>query len=69
MENQNITCPECGSTEIMRGDIRSTGGCTFIPEGQNGLKLKSAFISANACKKCGAVFGLRLMDKPNKLTD
>ncbi len=66
MENK---CPCCGSEEIMTGSLESAYGVAFIPDGQKGLVKKSSTVSALACRKCGAVFGFRLTDKPIKLTD
>jgi transcription elongation factor Elf1 len=66
MENK---CPFCGNESIINGKLESTGGLVFIPEGENGLIKKSSYISALACRKCGAVFGFKLTDKPVKLTD
>lgn len=51
------------------GLLESAYGVGFIPEGQKGLVKKSSMITALACKKCGAVFGFELTDKPVKLTD
>ncbi len=62
-------CPKCGSEKIMQGELSSFGGFVFIPENEKGLVKKSSFITAGACKECGAVFDISLTDKPNKLTD
>ena len=62
-------CPSCGSEKIMQGELSSYGGFVFIPESEKGLKKKSSFITAGACKDCGAEFDITLTDKPNKLTD
>lgn len=62
-------CPNCGCEEIIKGDFGSFGGLVFIPEGQGGVIKKSSYVNALACKKCGTVFGLKLADKPNKLTE
>lgn len=62
-------CPECGSEEIIEGKLSAMSGVVFIPETEKGAIKKSSLISAFACKKCGAVFGLKLTDKPVKLTD
>lgn len=66
MENK---CPYCGNEDIISGTLETAYGVGFIPEGQKGLVKKSSMISALACKKCGAVFGFKLTDKPVKLTD
>lgn len=66
MENR---CPFCGNESLINGKLESTGGLVFIPDDQNGLVKKSSYISALACKKCGAMFGMKLTDKPCKLTD
>lgn len=62
-------CPRCGSEELMKGKLESAYGVAFIPEGQKGIVKKSSYVTALACKKCGAVFGLELADDPIKLTD
>ena len=62
-------CPRCGSEKIMQGELSSLGGFVFIPESEQGVTKKSSFITAGACKDCGAVFDITLTDKPNKLTD
>ncbi len=62
-------CPECGSEEIIKGKLAASNGCVFIAETETGFVKKSSLVSALACKKCGAVFGLKLSDKPVKLTD
>lgn len=62
-------CPECGSSEVMTGDLSSTGGFVFIPNSERGkFMMKSSYMTANACRSCGMVFNLRLLDKPHKLT-
>ncbi len=66
MENK---CPDCGCDEIIKGELMSYGGLTFVPQDQKGLVKKSSNIYALACKKCGTVFGLKLSDKPSKLTE
>lgn len=67
--NDDIKCPQCGASDIMGGSLSSTGGMVFVPEGETGIVKKSAYITACACRKCGAVFGFKLSDKPNKLTE
>ncbi|MBR1383431.1 MAG: hypothetical protein IJ555_06420 [Ruminococcus sp.] len=62
-------CPECGSEDIIEGKLNGAYGVVFIPENESGLIKKSSYIKADACRKCGAVFGLKLTDKPNKLTE
>ncbi|MBQ9948100.1 MAG: hypothetical protein IJO91_06915 [Oscillospiraceae bacterium] len=65
-----LKCPVCGSTEIITGHLQSSGGLVFVPFGETGFwKKKSSSIDANACKKCGEVFGFKLTDSPSKLTD
>ena len=65
-----LKCPVCGSTEIITGYLQSSGGVVFIPRAENEIFFKkSSFIDANACKKCGEVFGFKLTDSPSKLTD
>lgn len=66
MENK---CPNCGCEKVINGDLVSTGGLVFVPENQNWLIKKSSYITAIACKKCGTIFGLKLSDKPSKLTE
>lgn len=66
---ENNKCPNCGSEEIIQGDLISYGGVTFIPQEQTGLIKKSSYICASACKKCGTVFNFKLTDKPTKLTE
>ncbi|MBQ5561977.1 MAG: transcription initiation factor TFIIIB [Clostridia bacterium] len=66
MENK---CPFCGNEKIINGKLESTGGLVFLPNDQKGLVKKSSYISALACEKCGAVFGMKLTDKPCKLTN
>ena len=62
-------CPKCGSEKIMKGELSGFGGFVFIPESEKGAVKKSSYITAGACKDCGAVFDISLADKPNKLTD
>ena len=62
-------CPECGNEDIIEGNLSAMSGVVFIPETEKGAIKKSSLINAFACKKCGAVFGLKLSDKPVKLTD
>ncbi len=62
-------CPRCGSEKIMQGELSGLGGLVFVPENQNGIQKKSSYISAGACKDCGAVFDITLTDKPSKLTN
>jgi RNA polymerase subunit RPABC4/transcription elongation factor Spt4 len=70
MAEAEKVCPTCGSTDIMEGDLSSTGGFVFIPESERGkFLMKSSYMTASACRSCGAVFGLRLTDTPNKLTN
>lgn len=66
MENK---CPYCGSEALLNGELVSTGGLVFIPDHRSGFVKKSSYITARACRKCGAVFGMKLTDKPCKLTD
>ena len=69
MEEQALICPVCGSSNVFDGKLSSTGGFVFIPEEEKGKFLqRSSFMTASACRDCGAVFGLRLTDHPNKLT-
>lgn len=69
MEQEKRVCPVCGSEDIFDGKLSSTGGFVFIPEEEKGRFLqRSSFMTASACKECGAVFDLRLTDSPNKLT-
>ena len=53
-------CPECGNTEVMEGTLNAMGGMAFVP---------CSYLQALACRKCGAVFGFTLTDKPYHLTD
>ena len=53
----------------MQGELSGLGGLVFVPENQNGIQKKSSYISAGACKDCGAVFDITLTDKPSKLTN
>ena len=70
MAETEKTCPTCGSPNIIEGDLSSTGGFVFIPETENGkFLMRSSYMKASACRSCGAVFDLRLTDKPNKLTE
>ncbi len=63
-------CPICGSMEVISGELSSTGGFVFIPDSEKGkLVMKSSFVKAQACKKCGEIFSLKLADKPNKITN
>ncbi|MCR5684505.1 MAG: PF20097 family protein [Lachnospiraceae bacterium] len=62
-------CPECNSDELIEGLLSASMGLTFIPDDEKGFIKKSSLVSALACRKCGAVFGLRLKNKPDKLTD
>ena len=61
-------CPKCGGEDIMNGSLTASYGFTFIPDSQSGLFKKCSFVICSACKGCGAVFDLALMDQPNKLT-
>ena len=67
--NYGKRCPDCGSSDIMKGALCSTGGVVFAPEKQSGLFKKCAYVNALACKRCGTVFALKLADNPDKLTD
>ena len=62
-------CPECGSTEVMEGTLNAMGGMAFVPCGQDRVILHGSYLQALACRKCGAVFGFTLTDKPYHLTD
>ena len=62
-------CPCCVSGEIINGTLEAAYRVVFVPENQKGSVRKSSLISALACKKCGAVFGMKPTDKPLKLTD
>ena len=61
-------CPECGSAEVMEGTLNAMGGFAFVPCGQTTAILKGSYMKALACRKCGAVFGLTLTDRPHQLT-
>ena len=62
-------CPECGCTELIEGTLGAMDGVAFIPSNQDRLFLHGSHIRALACRKCGAVFGLTLTNRPHHLTD
>ncbi len=63
------SCPNCGSVEVISGELSSTGGFVFIPDSEKGkLVMKSSLVTARVCKQCGEVFRLKLADKPSKIT-
>ena len=68
-EEKQGVCPVCGSSDVIEGNLSSTGGFVFIPDAEQGkFLMRSSFMTASACRECGSVFGLRLTDQPNKLT-
>ena len=62
-------CPNCGLDALICGELVSTGGIVFVPYEQQGTEKQCSYISALACRKCGTVFGFKLLDKPAKITD
>ena len=62
-------CPECGCTELIEGTLGAMDGVAFIPSNQDRLFLHGSHIRALACRKCGAVFGFTLTNRPHRLTD
>lgn len=63
-------CPVCGSEKVITGQLSASMGVVFIPDDQkNRLIMKSSRINACACGSCGEVFGFKLADNPDKLTD
>lgn len=44
-------------------------GVAFVPVNQDRRILHGSYIRALACRKCGAVFGFTLTNRPHHLTD
>lgn len=57
-----VLCPECGSSVVMTGDITAMDGAWFVPRGQTTAILKGSRIFGYACRECGTVFGLKLVN-------
>ena len=68
MEDE-VKCPNCGSSNIMIGKLKSPYAMTFIPDVEKGFFKKSSELAAYACQKCGTVFNFKLTNYPDKLTD
>ena len=62
-------CPECGSNEIVEGDLMAMEGVGFVPVVQDTVVPRGCGIRALACRKCGAVFGLRLNDRKHLIAE
>ena len=62
-------CPERGCTKLIEGTLGAMDGVAFIPCNQDRLFLHGSHIRALACRKCGAVFGFTLTNRPHHLTD
>ena len=54
---------------MMEGKLGAMDGVGFIARKQAGLFLHGSHIRALACRKCGAVFGFTLTNRPHHLTD
>ena len=62
-------CPECGSNEIVEGDLMAMDGVGFVPAVQDTVVPRGCGIRAVACRKCGVVFGLRLNDRKHLIVE
>ena len=62
-------CPECGSDKIIEGDLMATAGVAFVPAIQETVVPRGCGVRALACRKCGAVFGLRRKDKKHLIVE
>ena len=62
-------CPECGSDEIIEGDLMAMDGVAFVPAVQDTVVPRGCRVRALACRKCGAVFGLRLKDTKHLIVE
>lgn len=62
-------CPECSSEEIVEGDLMAMSGVAFVPAVQDTVIPRGCGVRALACRKCGAVFGLRLNDRKHLIVE
>lgn len=57
-----MTCPECNSTNILEGKIRSYYGVVFTEKGtENKLRPHAYNVACKACKDCGKIFDFRIV--------
>ena len=62
-------CPECGSNVIVEGDLMATSGVAFVSTVQDKVIPSRGGVRALACRKCGAVFGLKLNDRKHLIAE
>lgn len=66
---RNAVCPECGGRDIVEGDLQAREGLAFVPTVQDRVIPRGCGVRALACRKCGAVFGLHLLDRKNLVVE
>ena len=55
-------CPECGSDDILEGDLMATSGVAFVPAVQDTVVPRGCGVRALACRRCGACNNKRSSD-------
>jgi predicted Zn-ribbon and HTH transcriptional regulator len=60
-------CEECRSKKIAEGSLLNMSGPVgFYPEGEESkIKAKYSIVKCKACKDCGHIFDLRLVNSSN----
>ena len=57
-----VTCPECGSSQILDGLLQGYSNAVFVEKGtENKLRPNAYRTTCRACLDCGLVFDLRIV--------